>query len=44
MTVLPAPDTGAGRAEGILLRSPTRTVIAKARFQEYERTLKRRGR
>jgi hypothetical protein len=23
-------------------RSPTRSVIAKARFQDYERTLKRR--
>jgi hypothetical protein len=34
----------AGRAEGIVLRSPDRTVIAKARFQDYERTLKRWGR
>ncbi len=35
---------GGGRAEGIVLRSSTRTTIAKARFQDYERTLKRRGR
>jgi hypothetical protein len=34
----------AGRAEGIVLRAPDRSVIAKARFQDYERTLKRRGR
>ncbi|NUT31667.1 MAG: hypothetical protein HOV79_01200 [Hamadaea sp.] len=34
----------AGRPEGIVLRSPDRTSIAKARFQDYERTLKRRGR
>lgn len=33
-----------GRAEGIVFRSPDRSVIAKARFQDYERTLKRRGR
>ncbi|GAA2605574.1 hypothetical protein GCM10010399_40740 [Dactylosporangium fulvum] len=31
-----------GRPEGIVFRSATRTVIAKARFQDYERTLKRR--
>jgi RNA ligase len=40
-----ALDGGAaGRAEGLVLRSPSRTTIAKARFQDYERTLKRRGR
>lgn len=40
---LAALDPGAaGRAEGIVLRSSTRDVIAKARFQDYERTLKRR--
>ncbi len=33
-----------GRAEGIVLRTTTRSVIAKARFQDYERTLKRRRR
>jgi hypothetical protein len=32
-----------GRAEGIVLRAQDRSVIAKARFQDYERTLKRRG-
>lgn len=31
-----------GRAEGIVFRSPDRKVIAKARFQDYARTLKRR--
>ncbi|GAB3972881.1 RNA ligase family protein [Plantactinospora veratri] len=37
-----ALDGTPGRAEGIVLRSRTRSVIAKARFQDYERTLKRR--
>ncbi len=35
-------ESGQGRAEGIVLRSPDRSVIAKARFQDYERTLRRR--
>ncbi|WBB68103.1 RNA ligase family protein [Micromonospora sp. WMMD812] len=35
-------DGPAGAAEGIVLRSADRSVIAKARFQDYERTLKRR--
>ncbi len=35
------PDAGAG-AEGIVLRTPDRSVIAKARFADYARTLKRR--
>ncbi|MBE1488076.1 RNA ligase family protein [Plantactinospora soyae] len=38
-----ALDGTPGRAEGIVLRSETRSAIAKARFQDYERTLKRRG-
>jgi hypothetical protein len=33
-----------GRAEGIVFRSAHRTVIAKARFQDYERTMRRRNR
>ncbi|MBB6172231.1 hypothetical protein HNR23_002291 [Nocardiopsis mwathae] len=38
-----ALDDGAGgRPEGIVLRSVDRSVIAKARFTDYERTLKRR--
>jgi len=37
-----ALDGEPGRAEGIVLRSETRSSIAKARFQDYERTLKRR--
>jgi hypothetical protein len=35
-------DDGEGRAEGVVFRSPDRSVIAKARFQDYERTLRRR--
>jgi hypothetical protein len=35
-------DGVAGRAEGLVLRAPDRSVIAKARFQDYERTLRRR--
>ncbi|ADH65645.1 RNA ligase family protein [Nocardiopsis dassonvillei] len=39
-----ALDGGAGgRAEGIVLRTTDRSVIAKARFQDYRRTLKRRS-
>jgi hypothetical protein len=32
-----------GRAEGLVLRTSDRAVIAKAKFQDYERTLKRRA-
>ena len=35
-------DAG-GRPEGIVLRTASRSVIAKARFEDYERTIKRRG-
>lgn len=35
-------DAG-GQAEGIVLRTADRSVIAKARFQDYRRTLKRRA-
>lgn len=35
-------DEGNGRAEGIVLRTPDRSVVAKARFQDYDRTIKRR--
>ncbi|MFE2020192.1 RNA ligase family protein [Streptomyces sp. NPDC059499] len=34
----------AGRAEGVVLRTTDRSVIAKARFEDYARTLKRRTR
>ena len=38
-----ALDEGAGgRPEGIVLRTGDRAVIAKARFKDYQRTLKRR--
>ena len=33
-----------GRPEGIVLRTPDRSVIAKARNEDYARTVKRRGR
>lgn len=36
-------EEAGGRAEGIVLRTPSRSVIAKARFEDYERTLKRRS-
>ncbi|MDH6228454.1 MULTISPECIES: RNA ligase family protein [Streptomyces] len=40
-----ALDDGAGGTpEGIVLRTPDRSVIAKARFQDYARTAKRRAR
>lgn len=32
----------AGSAEGIVLRTPDRSIIAKARFEDYDRTLRRR--
>jgi hypothetical protein len=45
---LPATRCGldggaAGRPEGVVLRTPDRAVIAKARFEDYERTLRRRA-
>jgi hypothetical protein len=39
----PALDGAAGgQAEGIVLRSADRRTIAKARFHDYDRTLRRR--
>jgi hypothetical protein len=35
-------DAGGGKPEGVVLRSPDRSTIAKARFEDYERTLKRK--
>ncbi len=44
-TTLSALDGEAGgQPEGIVLRAPDRGVIAKARFQDYDRTLRRRSR
>ncbi|MCX4097383.1 RNA ligase family protein [Nocardia sp. alder85J] len=38
-------DAGAGgHPEGIVLRTPDRSAIAKARFEDYDRTLRRRRR
>jgi hypothetical protein len=34
-------DSAAGAAEGIVLRTTDRRTIAKARFQDYDRTLRR---
>ena len=36
-------DAAGGASEGMVLRTSDRSVIAKARFQDYERTLKRRA-
>ena len=37
-------DAGAGGlAEGVVLRTPSRSIIAKARFEDYARTMRRRG-
>lgn len=33
-------EAGGGKPEGIVLRTPDRSVIAKARFEDYERTLR----
>jgi hypothetical protein len=38
-----ALDGTPGRSEGMVLRSEDRSVIAKARFQDYERTMRRQG-
>jgi hypothetical protein len=37
-------DATPGNSEGIVLRTADRSTIAKARFQDYDRTLRRRGR
>jgi hypothetical protein len=42
-TLVGLDEQAMGRPEGIVFRSPDRRVIAKARFQDYERTLKRRA-
>jgi hypothetical protein len=42
-TLVALGETTPGRAEGIVLRTENRSTIAKARFQDYDRTLKRRG-
>jgi hypothetical protein len=34
---------GGGHPEGIVLRTPDRVTIAKARFEDYDRTLRRRA-
>lgn len=36
-------DSAKGMAEGLVIRSMDRSIIRKARFQDYERTLKKRG-
>jgi hypothetical protein len=42
-TLVALDESAKGAAEGIVLRTADRSVIAKARFQDYERTLKRRA-
>jgi len=41
-TLVALDERAGGRAEGIVLRTTDRSVIAKARFQDYERTIKAR--
>jgi hypothetical protein len=41
-TTTVATSGEAGLNEGVVLRTPDRSVISKARFQDYDRTLKRR--
>jgi hypothetical protein len=43
LTRVALDDTQPGQAEGVVLRTPDRAVIAKARFQDYDRTLRRRA-
>ncbi|WP_092557192.1 RNA ligase family protein [Actinoplanes derwentensis] len=43
-TLVALDESGLGGPEGIVLRSTDRAVIAKARFQDYARTLKRKAR
>ncbi|MFE4462946.1 RNA ligase family protein [Nocardia tengchongensis] len=35
-------EAGGRKPEGIVLRTPTRSMIAKARFEDYDRTLRRK--
>jgi hypothetical protein len=42
-TLVALDDSAGGNPEGIVLRADDRSVIAKARFQDYERTLRRRS-
>jgi hypothetical protein len=43
-TLVALGDATPGNSEGIVLRTPDRSTIAKARFQDYDRTLRRRAR
>ncbi|MFI5838642.1 RNA ligase family protein [Catenuloplanes sp. NPDC051500] len=43
-TLVALDESGGLAAEGIVFRTPDRAVIAKARFQDYARTFKRRNR
>lgn len=36
-------EAGGGKPEGIVLRTANRSVIAKARFEDYDRTLRRKS-
>lgn len=42
-TLVALDNSAGGNPEGIVLRADDRSVIAKARFQDYQRTLKRRA-
>lgn len=41
-TIVALDDSGQGNAEGIVIRNSDRSVIAKARFEDYVRTMKKR--
>ncbi len=42
-TLAPLDEDGKGESEGLVLRTNDRSVISKARFQDYRRTLRQRG-
>lgn len=42
-TLVSLDEDGKGEPEGIVLRTHDRSVISKARFQDYRRTLRQRG-
>jgi hypothetical protein len=42
-TTYAALDGKGGKPEGVVVRTPTRSKIAKIRFEDYERTMRKRG-
>jgi len=39
-TIVPLDGVAKGKAEGVVVRTATRSQIAKIRFEDYERTMK----